>query len=106
MYKLEPSAGAAIGLANKALRDKDYDTAIKYYHDGARMETDKNKASDYMLQLAGIFSNQRNFARSRQAHDAGIQSNNGSESLSDSCMPHLLKISFLKLKRGLVFAQR
>lgn len=79
MYKLEPSAGAAIGLANKALRDKDYDTAIKYYHDGARMETDKNKASDYMLQLAGIFSNQRNFARSRQAaYDAlEFNPNNG-----------------------------
>ena len=67
MYKLEPSAGAAIGLANKALRDKDYETAVKYYSDGAKMETDKNKASDYMMQLAGIFSNQRNFARSRQA---------------------------------------
>ncbi|MDO5665398.1 MAG: hypothetical protein Q4G63_09100 [Bacteroidia bacterium] len=79
MYKLEPSAGAAIGLANKALRDKDYDTAIKYYHEGAKMETDKNKASGYMMQLAGIFSNQRNFAKSRQAaYDAlEFNPNNG-----------------------------
>lgn len=67
LYKLEPSAGAAIGLANKSLRDKDYETAVKYYSDAAKMETDKNKASDYMMQLAGIFSNQRNFARARQA---------------------------------------
>ncbi|WP_298649725.1 hypothetical protein [uncultured Proteiniphilum sp.] len=67
LYKLEPSAGAALGLANKSLRDKDYETAVKYYGDAARMETDKNKASDYMMQLAGIFSNQRNFARARQA---------------------------------------
>ena len=80
MYKLEPSAGAAIGLANKALRDKDYDTALKYYEEGAKMETDKNKASDYMMQLAGIFSNQRNFARSRQAANEALQynPNNGS----------------------------
>lgn len=67
MYKLEPSAGAAIGLANKSMRDKDYDTAVKYYGDAAKMETDKTKASNYMMQLAGIFSNQRNFSRSRQA---------------------------------------
>ncbi|BBD46455.1 MAG: hypothetical protein PHT14_08190 [Petrimonas sp.] len=79
LYKLEPSAGAAIGLANKSLRDKDYDTAIKYYHEGAQLETDKNKASDYMMQLAGIFSNQRNFAKSRQAaYDAlEFNPNNG-----------------------------
>ncbi len=80
IYKLEPTAGAAIGLANKALRDKDYDTAVKYYSDGAKMETDKNKASDYMMQLAGIFSNQRNFARARQAANEALQynPNNGS----------------------------
>ncbi|WP_294082290.1 tetratricopeptide repeat protein [Proteiniphilum sp. UBA5384] len=67
LYHLEPSAGAAIGLANKSLRDKDYETALKYYSAAAKMETDKNKASDYMMQLAGIFSNQRNFAKARQA---------------------------------------
>jgi len=67
LYHLEPSAGAAIGLANKSLRDKDYETAVKYYTQAAKLETDKNKASDYMMQLAGIFSNQRNFARARQA---------------------------------------
>jgi len=67
LYHLEPSAGAAIGLANKSLRDKDYETALKYYEQAANLETDKNKASDYMMQLAGIFSNQRNFARARQA---------------------------------------
>lgn len=79
LYKLEPSASAAIGLANKSLRDQDYDTAIKYYHEGAQLETDKNKASDYMMQLAGIFSNQRNFAKSRQAaYDAlEFNPNNG-----------------------------
>ena len=67
LYRLEPSAGAALGLANKSLRDKDYETAVKYYGDAAKMETNKKKASDYMMQLAGIFSNQRNFARARQA---------------------------------------
>ncbi len=67
LYRLEPTAGAAIGLANKALRERDYDTAIKYYTDAARMEPSKTKSSDYMMQLAGIFSNQRNYSRARQA---------------------------------------
>lgn len=79
LYQIEPSAGAAIGLANKSLKDKDYDTAVKYYTDAAKMETDKNKASNYMMQLAGIFSNQRNFPRARQAaYDAlEFNPNNG-----------------------------
>lgn len=67
LYRLEPTANAALGLANKGLKDKDYDTAVKYYTEAANLETDKSKSSDYMMQLAGIFSNQRNFARARQA---------------------------------------
>ena len=39
------------------------------------METDKRKSSDYMMQLAGIFSNQRNFARARQAANEALQYN-------------------------------
>lgn len=75
LYRLEPTAGAALGLANKGLKDKDYDTAIKYYQEAADLETDKNKASDYMLQLAGIFSNQRNFSRARQAANEALKYN-------------------------------
>lgn len=67
LYKLEPSATAAVGLANRSMRNNDYDAAVKYYSEAAEMETNKSKASDYMMQLAGIFSNQRNFSRSRQA---------------------------------------
>lgn len=67
LYQLEPSANAAIGLANKSLRDQDYDTAVKYYGEAAELETDVERASSYMLQLGSIFSNQRNFTRARQA---------------------------------------
>jgi tetratricopeptide (TPR) repeat protein len=67
LYKLEPSANAAVGLANRSLRNNDYETAIKYYNEAANLETDKSKAAEYLLQLAGIFSNQRNYPRARQA---------------------------------------
>lgn len=73
LHKLEPTAGSALGLANKSLRDKDYETAIIYYQEAAKLETDKSKAAGYMLQLAGIFSNQRNFARARQAANEALQ---------------------------------
>ena len=53
LYQLEPSANAALGLANRSLRDKDYDTAVKYYAEAAELEDDGNKSSDYMMQLAG-----------------------------------------------------
>src|SRR5690554_2451949 len=75
LHQLEPSANAALGLANKSLRDKDYETAVKYYSEAAELETNKNKASDYMMQLAGIFSNQRNFARARQAANDALKYN-------------------------------
>ena len=75
LHQLEPTANAALGLANKALRDKDFTTAVKYYSEAANLETDKNKSSDYMMQLAGIFSNQRNFARARQAANDALQYN-------------------------------
>ena len=75
LHQLEPTANSALGLANKALRDKDFTTAVKYYSEAANLETDKNKSSDYMMQLAGIFSNQRNFARARQAANDALQYN-------------------------------
>lgn len=75
LHQMEPSAASAIGLASKSLRDKDYDTAIKYYEEAASLEEDKAKASDYMLQLAGIFSNQRNFPKAKQAANEALQYN-------------------------------
>lgn len=75
LYVLEPSASAALGLANKGLKDKDYDTAVKYYTEAAKLEEDQTKASNYMLQLAGIFSSQRNFSKSRQAANEALKYN-------------------------------
>lgn len=107
LHQLEPTAGSAIGLANKSLRDKDYETAIRYYQEASELEEDKEKASGYMMQLAGIFSNQRNFSRAKQAANAALQlnPNNGEAYIliaqiyatsADSIFPE-------KEKRGLVF---
>lgn len=66
LYKLEPSANAAIGLANRSLKNKDYDTAIKYYEEAAKLEEDKKKASEYLYALATILSSQGNYTKARQ----------------------------------------
>lgn len=75
MHILEPTANSALGLANKSLKDKDYTNAVKYYSEAASLESDKIKSSNYMMQLAGIFSNQRSFARSREAANEALQYN-------------------------------
>lgn len=75
LHILEPTASAALGLANKSMRDKDYDTAVKYYTEAAELETDKEKASNYMMQLASIFSSKRNFSRARQAANDALEHN-------------------------------
>lgn len=66
LYKLEPSADAAIGLANRSLKNKDYDTAIKYYEEAAKLEPDKDKASEYLYTLAAVLCAQGNYSRARQ----------------------------------------
>ena len=49
-YRQEPSAEAAVGLGKKAVKIKDYDTAIKYFDEAANLETDAvSKAEDYYL---------------------------------------------------------
>lgn len=107
LHQLEPTAGSAIGLANKSLRDKDYDTAIKYYEEASELETDKEKASGYMLQLAGIFSNQRNFPKAKQAANEAIQYNpNNGEAyilIAQLYATSADNVFSEKEKRGLVF---
>ncbi len=39
-YKLEPSADAALGIAKRAVKNKEYDTAVKYFEEAANMETE------------------------------------------------------------------
>lgn len=65
-YALEPSADAAIGIAKQAVKQKDYDKAIKYFEEAANMETDPtSKAEDYYM-IALLTSEQNNMSKARQ----------------------------------------
>jgi tetratricopeptide (TPR) repeat protein len=67
LYKIEPTANAAVGMATRAQRDGDMGTAMRLYTEAAELEDDSNRASLYMMQVASILTRQNNFARARQA---------------------------------------
>ena len=65
-YELEPSADAAIGIAKRAVKNKEYDTAVKYFEEAANMETDpSSKAEDYYM-IAVINLDQKNYSKARE----------------------------------------
>ncbi len=79
LHKLKPSANSAIGLANRSLKNKDYESALVYYEQAAELETDADKSSGYMMTLSQILFSQRRYPQARQAaYDAlKFKSNNG-----------------------------
>lgn len=65
-YQLEPSADAAIGIAKQAVKNKDYDKAIKYFEEAANMETDpSSKAEDYYM-IALLNYDQKSYSKARE----------------------------------------
>ena len=79
LHALAPSANSAIGLANKCLQNRNFDSAMKYYEQAAELEVDAEKSSGYMMTLSQILFSQRRYAQARQAaYDAlNFKPNNG-----------------------------
>lgn len=74
-YALEPSADAAIGIAKRAVKSKDFETAIKYFEEAAKMEADPvSKAEDYYL-IAVLLFDQNNLSKARQYCQKAIETN-------------------------------
>ena len=66
VYKLEPSADAAVGIAKQAVKNKEYDKAIKYFEEAAGMETDPaSKAEDYYM-MAVLSFDQKSYSKARE----------------------------------------
>ena len=80
LHKLNPSVNSAIGLANRSQKNNDYDEAIKYFEQAAKLETDKNKSSDYLMRNAQLLFSQRSYSQARQAAYKALEynPNNGS----------------------------
>ena len=73
VYALQPSADAAIGIAKRAVKAKDFDMAIKYFEEAAKMEADPvSKAEDYYL-IAVLLFDQNNLSKARQYCQKAIE---------------------------------
>jgi tetratricopeptide (TPR) repeat protein len=74
-HQLEPTAESAMGLAKKAVRDKDYNKAISLFEEAANMETDNTvKAEDYYL-IAMLSFEQDSYSKARQYCLKAIETN-------------------------------
>ncbi len=62
----KPTAESAVGLGKQAYRDKDFDTAMKYFEEAANLEVDPNSKADDYFTIAVILNEQNNYSRSRQ----------------------------------------
>ncbi|MDR0332784.1 MAG: hypothetical protein LBI15_04910 [Dysgonamonadaceae bacterium] len=80
LYKIEPTATAAVGMATRAQREGDMNTAIRLYTEAANLETDANTASNYMMQIARIRASQNSHSAARAAALEALRfnPNNGS----------------------------
>ena len=74
-YRQKPSAEAAVGLGKKAVKIKDYDTAIKYFDEAANLETDAtSKADDYYM-IALLLFEQNAYSKARQYCQKALEVN-------------------------------
>lgn len=78
MYKIEPSASAARGIATKAYKERNYDRAIKYFEEAISMSDDASERGDMYYMLAVInydrnaYSSARNYANKAMQEKSGF----------------------------------
>jgi tetratricopeptide (TPR) repeat protein len=79
-HALEPTSESAMGLAGQAVKKKDYDAAISFFEEAAKMETESDvKANDYyMIALLKFEQNKYSEARQYCLKALEITPNNGS----------------------------
>ena len=74
-YKLEPSAEAAVGMAKQAVKQKDFETALKYFEEAANLETDAATKADDYYSMALLSFEQNGYSKARQYCQTAIEIN-------------------------------
>ena len=74
-YKLEPSAEAAVGMAKQAVKQKDFETALKYFEEAANLETDPATKADDFYSMALLSFEQNGYSKARQYCQKAIEIN-------------------------------
>lgn len=65
-YQIEPSMEAAKGLAQSAVRAKDWDRALNYYDEALKMAIQPDDKTEILKYQAAIYMNNRNFSKTRE----------------------------------------
>ena len=74
-YKLEPSAEAAVGMAKQAVKQKDFETALKYFEEAANLATDAATKADDYYSMALLSFEQNGYSKARQYCQKAIEIN-------------------------------
>ncbi|MDL2255779.1 hypothetical protein LJC38_04260, partial [Parabacteroides sp. OttesenSCG-928-K15] len=73
MHVNNPTAESAVGLAKQAVRDNDYDLAIKYFEEAASLDEEpESKADDYYM-ISVLMQTQSNYSRARQYANKALE---------------------------------
>ena len=74
-YQLEPSAEAAVGMAKQAVKQKDFDTALKYFEESANLESDPATKSDDFYSMALLSFEQNGYSKARSYCQKALEIN-------------------------------
>lgn len=74
-HKLEPTAESAMGMAARAIKAKDYATAITYLEEATNLETDNIQKAENNYTIALLLFDQGNYSRSRQYCQKALELN-------------------------------
>lgn len=75
MYKIEPSASAARGLAVHAYNNKEYSRAIEYFSNAISMETNNGDKSNLYMKIAAVYNKLGNYSKARSAAQSALSHN-------------------------------
>lgn len=63
MYKINPTADAAVGCAYQAYKKGDYDTAVKYFDEALELETDNTKKAEMAYAAAAAMFGAKSWSK-------------------------------------------
>lgn len=75
VHKVEPTAASALGCAKRAVKNKDYDTAIKYFEEAITLEEEAISKADYYYMIAMLSYEKNQYVKAREYALKAAQAN-------------------------------
>lgn len=77
MYQLEPTANAALGMAQKAYKEKNYDRATKYFEEAIKLSDSGNDRGNAYYMLAVMSYDRNSYSAARNYANKAMQEKSG-----------------------------